>query len=191
MPQLVPMKYPLPLALVSCISCHLSHATAATPNGPPSSTAQAKLADVSFHAVPEPVPRTLRKHDQITIIVREESEFSSKGRSQFKKEAEFAAKVDEFIKLQIKNAEIEGGALGPNVPSIHATGLRDFKGEGQVDRSDSFTTRVQAEVVDVKPNGTLVLQARSHIKTDDEERFCLGKLLRISQERNQVAPALR
>jgi flagellar L-ring protein precursor FlgH len=117
------------------------------------------------------VPRTLRKHDQITIIVREESAFSSKGRSELKKEAEFSARLDEFIKLKVRNAEIEGGGIGGPVPSVRATGTRDFKGEGTVDRSDSFTTRVQAEVVDVKPNGTLVLQARSHIKTDDEERY--------------------
>jgi flagellar L-ring protein precursor FlgH len=132
---------------------------------------QAKLADVSFHAVPEPVPRTLRKHDQVTIIVREESEFRTRGRSQFKKDAEFEARLEEFIKIKLNNAEIEGGALGANPPSIRASGKRDFKGEGQVDRSDTFTTRVQAEVVDVKPNGTLILQARSHIKTDDEERY--------------------
>jgi len=134
---------------------------------------QARLSDVSFAAVPEPVPRTLRKHDQVTIIVREESEFRTRGSSEFKKEAEFEARLEEFIKLSVRNAEIEGGAQGPNPPAIRATGKRDFKGEGLVNRSDRFTTRVQAEVVDVKPNGTLVLQARSHIKTDDEERFFL------------------
>lgn len=132
---------------------------------------QVRLADVSFHAVPEPVPRTLRKHDQVTIIVREESAFSSKGKSIFKKEAEFEARLDEMIRLRVRNAEIEGGALGPNAPSIGVSGKRDFRSQGIIDRSDSFTTRVQAEVVDVKPNGTLILQARSHIKTDDEERY--------------------
>jgi len=133
--------------------------------------AQARLADVSFGAVPEPQPRVLRKHDQITIIVREESAFSTKGRSELKKEAEFEARLEEFINLKIRNAEIEGGGVSGPIPAVRATGKRDFKGEGTVDRSDSFTTRVQAEVVDVKPNGTLVLQARSHIKTDDEERY--------------------
>ena len=132
---------------------------------------QARLADVSFHAVPEPIPRTLRKHDQVTIIVREESEFRSKGSTELKKEAEFEARLEEFVRLKIRNAEIEGGALGANPPAIRASGTRDFKGEGQVDRSDRMTTRVQAEVLDVKPNGTLVLQARSRIKTDDEEQF--------------------
>ena len=133
--------------------------------------AQARLADVSFHAVPEPVPRTLRKHDQVTIIVREESEFRSRGRSEFSKEAELEARLEEFIRLRIRNAEIEGGGVGANPPAVRATGSRNFQGEGQVDRSDRFTTRVQAEVVDVKPNGTLVLQARSRIKTDDEDRY--------------------
>jgi flagellar L-ring protein precursor FlgH len=132
---------------------------------------QARLADVSFAAVPEPIPRTLRKHDQVTIIVREESEFRSRGSTELKKEAEFEARLEEFIRLKIRNAEIEGGALGAAPPAIRASGPRDFTGEGQVDRSDRFTTRVQAEVLDVKPNGTLVLQARSRVKTDDEERF--------------------
>jgi flagellar L-ring protein precursor FlgH len=132
---------------------------------------QARLADVSFHAVAEPVPKTLRKHDQVTIIVREESEFRSRGSSEFSKEAEFEARVEEFVRLQVKNMEIEGGAQGATPPALKVTGAREFTGEGQVDRSDRFTTRIQAEVVDVKPNGTLVLQARSRIKTDDEERF--------------------
>jgi flagellar L-ring protein precursor FlgH len=132
---------------------------------------QARLADLSFSAVPEPIPRTLRKHDQVTIIVREESEVRSKGTTELKKEAEFEARLEEWISLKIHNMEIEGGAQGPNPPAIRATGKRDFKGEGRVDRSDKFTTRVQAEVVDVKPNGTLVLQARSHIRTDDEDRY--------------------
>src|SRR4029453_13333148 len=75
------------------------------------------------------------------------------------------------IRLQIHNFEIQGGAQGPTPPAIAMSGKRDFKGEGRVDRSDRFTTRVQAEVVDVKPNGTLVLQARSRVRTDDEERY--------------------
>ena len=142
--------------------------------------AQARLADVSFTAVPEPIPRTLRKHDQVTIIVREESEFSSRGSAEVKKQADFEAALEEFIRIKIRNAELEGGGIGPTPPSIKYSSRNNFKGEGSVDRSDSFTTRVQAEVVDVKPNGTLVLQARSHIRTDDEDRtFILTGTCRV------------
>ena len=54
-----------------------------------------------------------------------------------------------------------------------ADAARNFKGEATVDRSDSVIARITAEVVDVKPNGTLVVQARKKIKTDEEEQTLL------------------
>jgi flagellar L-ring protein precursor FlgH len=67
------------------------------------------------------------------------------------------------------------------VPSIKASGSREFKGEGSVDRTDKLTLRVTAEVLDVKPNGTLVLQARQRIKTDEEEQvFVLSGVCRAA-----------
>jgi len=59
-------------------------------------------------------------------------------------------------------------------PSVDLTGSRNFKGEATVDRSDSVTTRVTAEVLDVKPNGTLVAcRRRKKIKNDEEEQTLL------------------
>ena len=51
-----------------------------------------------------------------------------------------------------------------------STGARNFKGDAQLKRADSYTGRITAQVIDVKPNGTLVLQADEHIKTDEEEQ---------------------
>src|ERR1700761_5468393 len=48
-------------------------------------------------------------------------------------------------------------------------GSRDFKATGEYDRSDSLTTRLGGEVVDVKPNGTMVIKAERYIKIDEEE----------------------
>jgi flagellar L-ring protein precursor FlgH len=140
---------------------------------------QAKINNVSFFAVPEPEPRVLKKHDLVTIIVREESESSSEATTDLKKDAAFEAKLEEWIKLAIHNLEIEGGAIGPNPPSVKMSGSRDFKGEATVDRTDSLLLRVTAEVIDVKPNGTLVLQARQRIKTDEEvQEFTLSGICR-------------
>ena len=59
------------------------------------------------------------------------------------------------------------------------TGKREFKGEGTVDRSDRILTRLTAEVLDVKPNGTMVLQARGRTKHDEEEQeFVLSGICR-------------
>src|SRR3954471_16335126 len=40
---------------------------------------QAPIGSVSYFAVPAPEPKVLRKHDLVTIIVREESESKSNG----------------------------------------------------------------------------------------------------------------
>ena len=62
--------------------------------------------------------------------------------------------------------------MQPSTPPELKTALeRDFTGTGDVEREDSLTARITAEVLDVKPNGTLVLQARKRIKTDDEEQM--------------------
>lgn len=144
---------------------------------------QAPLASVSFFAVPEPEPRVIKKHDLVTIIVREESSFSSDGATDFRKEAEFEAKIEEFIRVSklIHDLQFVGGGVTEPVPSIKMSGTRDFKGEGSVDRTDKLTLRVTAEVLDVKPNGTLVLQARQRIKTDEEEQtFVLSGVCRAA-----------
>jgi len=126
-----------------------------------------KGPQVSFFDVPAPEPRVMKKHDLVTIIVREESEFRSEGTTDLKREADLDVKIEQFIKLAL--GEGLGQAVGQTTPEIKMSGERTFKGEGSIDRSDRFVTRITAEVVDVKPNGTLILQARSRIKTDDEE----------------------
>ena len=129
---------------------------------------QAQLANVSYFSVPEPQPRVIKKHDQVTIIIREESEFSSEGKTESKKDAKLDARVTEFVKLDLKDFALRGGGVGDTPPSIVAEGNREFTGEGNVDRTDTFTARVTARVLDVKPNGNLVLEGRKRITTDDE-----------------------
>jgi flagellar L-ring protein precursor FlgH len=131
---------------------------------------QAQLKDVSFYAVPVPEPKVIRKHDLVTIIIREDSSFSSDASTESKRTSSIDAALTDWIKLNIKNFEIEGGGIGPVAPSVKGNFNRNFKGEGTLDRSDKFSARITAEVLDVKPNGTLVLQARKRIKTDEEEQ---------------------
>jgi flagellar L-ring protein precursor FlgH len=131
---------------------------------------QAKLDDVSLFAVPAPEPRTMKKHDLVTIIVREESEYSSEGNTELSKEFELNATIEELVKLNLAKMQINPGGVGDVPLEVRMNGDREFTGEGSVDRSDTFTTRITSEVTDVKPNGTLVVQGRLFIKTDEEEK---------------------
>jgi flagellar L-ring protein precursor FlgH len=141
---------------------------------------QAKLSDVSFFAVKMPDPHVLKKHDLVTIIIREESEISSQSNKDVKKEADLTAKLDQFIQLDLKKFAIRGFTQSQSPADIDINGVREFKGNGELDRTDSLTARITAEVLDVKPNGTLVLQARKTIKTDEEEQqFILSGICRV------------
>lgn len=134
--------------------------------------ARAGLKNVSVFSVPEQEAKTVKKHDLITIIIREESEVSSQGTSDLKRQSDIDAKVDAFARINFGNWALQP-AIGSIPPEIKASGTRNFKGEATVDRTDSVVTRITGEVVDVKPNGTLVVQARKKIKTDEEEQVLL------------------
>lgn len=154
----------------------LLQAQLSVPRADPS---QVKPSSISFFAVPEPEPKTLKVHDLVQIIVQEQSQITSKGTNNVTRDSELDAKVNNFVKLNFAKLKLQG--LQPSItPEINLSGIRSFQGQGEVDRADSFTARITAEVVDVKPNGTAVLQARKRIKTDEEEQqFILTGTCRV------------
>ena len=140
----------------------------AAPNDPN----QAKIAQVSYMALPDPEPKTIRKHDLITIVIHEESAFTSKESADLKREADIDAQLNAWARLNIDRLTLSptGGTGASTFPEVKMTGTRNFTGDGSVDRSDTLTARITGEIVDVKPNGTLVIQARKVIRTDEEEQ---------------------
>ncbi|MFI5377894.1 MAG: flagellar basal body L-ring protein FlgH [Tepidisphaerales bacterium] len=118
--------------------------------------------------VTAPEPKQLKKHDIITIIIREESEVTSDATSDLKKSSDFNAAVQQFVKFSLKNMSLQGGGQGAVPPAVQWGIQNNAKGEAHLDRADKFTTRIAAEVVDVKPNGTIVIQARKSERHDDE-----------------------
>jgi flagellar L-ring protein FlgH len=138
----------------------------ATQESPDGTRKQAGYVDL--YAVEPQQPRVLKKHDLVNIVVDEESKSQTAGTSDQQRQVDFDAKVDAFVKLNLAKLSVEGGAEGANPPEVKLEGQRDFKGTGEYDRSDTMTTRLEAEVIDVKPDGNLVIQARRHLKIDEE-----------------------
>jgi flagellar L-ring protein FlgH len=135
-----------------------------------SSDPNVKTPSYNMLAVSEPEPKVLRKHDLVSIVVQEISSYQSTGDTNEQKNADFDAKVDQWIKLNLGQFSVHGTGQANNPVEMKLEGERDFKGTAAMDRSDTETLRVEAEVIDVKPNGTLVLQARKHIKNDEEDQ---------------------
>jgi flagellar L-ring protein precursor FlgH len=129
-------------------------------------TGNALLEERSLIAVAVRPPRKFKVHDLVTIIVRQQRKFESDGSLETKKKFEIQSELDAFIKFV-------GGGVGaaafrrghPNIDYKFDARLRN---EADKEREDRLTTRLTAEIVDVKPNGNLVVQARGEVAFEDE-----------------------
>jgi len=129
------------------------------------------IARVSFSAVMLPEPRTFSVHDLVTIIVRESTENDTKATLETEKESKLDGGINAFPKLQL--SDILEGQLGASKfskgkPQVGIDFKKEFEGDGTFKRKDTFTTRLTAKIIDIKPNGLLVLEARKHVQTDKE-----------------------
>jgi flagellar L-ring protein precursor FlgH len=135
--------------------------------GTPETPAKTPSYD-NIYAINPPEPHVLKKHDLISIVVNESSKSDSSGTSDQERASDFDAKVDSFVKFNFAKLTLTGNTSN-TPPEAKFETSRDFKGQGDYARTDTMVTRLEAEVIDVKPNGMLVVEARQHIKIDEEE----------------------
>lgn len=131
--------------------------------------AVAPLFQKSWTAVAPPQPRRFAKHDLVAIIVREETRYRHDGSAESEKQSDLVAALTEWIQIQnhaIKPAPLSDGPLRANF-----TFSKSMENDGTVERTDTISGRITAEVIDVKPNGNLIIEARRFIKTDEEEEI--------------------
>jgi flagellar L-ring protein precursor FlgH len=130
----------------------------------------AMLKEVSMTYIDPPKPKTFKIHDQVTIIVDETSRESSKQTLDTKKDYDNSAALTKFPSLEaLLDLQLQGGG-NDNGPELGLNSKQKFKGEGTYDRSDRFSARITAKVIDVKPNGILVLEARKTIQKNEEHQ---------------------
>lgn len=128
------------------------------------------LEDVSLMYIEEPEAKQYRAHDIVTIIIDEVSSQTSSQTLETKKESETSATINTLVDvLQLLELRLKDEAIS-NLDLVDVSAEREFKGEGDYDRSDRFSARIAAEVLEVKPNGTIVLQATKRISKDNEEQ---------------------
>lgn len=126
------------------------------------------LSDVSMHFIAEPETRVIQKHDIITIIIDENSSTTSSQKLETEKDTSSSANVNAMVSwLKLLELRLEQGDIN-NVDLIDLAASREFTGEGDYERKDKFTARISAIVREVKPNGTMLVEARKTIARDNE-----------------------
>ncbi len=135
--------------------------------GDPDPAAPLRAASMLYIAIPE--PRLFEIHDLVTLIIDETSSAESKQTLNTKKDYELGADVAAFPDLlALLELRLQPGERS-NIASLDIESNQRMKSQGTAKRSDRFIARITAEIIDVKPNGTLVLEARKTVQSQNGE----------------------
>jgi len=165
-----------PLCILAAITAAHTHAQSlydTRPVGIPedihgNATPSESLEGYSMFVIVPPPPKRLEMHDLVTIIVNETSKAERSQTLDTKKDYSATAELTRFPSLaEFIEARLRAGENNTD-NLLDVTSSHDFQGEGDYERTDRLTARIQAEVIDIKPDGVLVLEARSTIQTDEE-----------------------
>ena len=121
----------------------------------------------SWTMTAEPDPKAYRVHDLITIVIHEVSKNATSADASTERESTLDLKIEEWLQLT-RGGLFTGDTATHGQPELKFSAERDFDGKGDVSRSDSLTARIKAQVIDVMPNGNLLLEAIKEVTTDDE-----------------------
>jgi len=127
----------------------------------------ATLLRVSPLAVAPPEAEKIGVSSWITVVVLESKTATSDSTLESKKDWTFDAELKKWLRLSDEHGVVPAKLEGGN-PAAGLDLKNDYKGDGKYDRKDSLTTRIEAQVVDVKPNGSLVIAANKSITVDEE-----------------------
>ncbi|NLX95092.1 MAG: flagellar basal body L-ring protein FlgH [Rhodopirellula sp.] len=145
--------------------------------GSPEQRRPMTLPTYSWTYQPTPEPPEIKIHDLITVVVDEKSQVISEGEVDRRKKADLSMVLQNWIKFDgwdLKPAQQSDGdpAIGGKVDS-------KYRAESELETRDAMKFRIAAEVVDIRPNGTLVLEGHRMIRNNEEVwEMSLGGVVR-------------
>ncbi len=133
----------------------------------PVTAGQLTLANSSWlYNPPEPL-KVLKINDIITIVVDEKQQVTSQAQVERRKQAQLNAQLKDWVELDglsLKKAPQLNGD-----PAVNGTLQGQFRAQANMDTRDALRLRIAARVVDIRPNGHLVLEAHKKIRNNDEQ----------------------
>jgi len=102
-----------------------------------------------------------RPGDLITVLITENQSIKSEEQSQLQRGTTFDYAINSF--------DIKPNAFNP-LPDINATSQDDFNGKANYEKEGEFTARITAIVMDVLPNGNMIIKGRREIRIDRETK---------------------
>lgn len=122
-----------------------------------------------IHETPKEL-KEIRKWDIITIIVSQQSTVISEGEMDRKKKAHGDLILTDWILLKGLHAYPDPQSLGD--PHIKGQLDNKMRSEATLETRDSMKFKIACHVVDIRPNGNLILEGRHSIQNNRDAWDC-------------------
>jgi flagellar L-ring protein precursor FlgH len=120
-------------------------------------TSQSMVSDKRAHAI----------GDIVTIIVQHSAVASKDNSTSTSKKSSIDASVSSFLySPTVSGALTKGGKL----PAISATSANTFDGSGKISNNETLADKIAVRVIDVLPNGNLVLEGTRQVSFSGESQ---------------------
>lgn len=124
------------------------------------------LRNSSWTYAPPQTARVLKLHDIVSIRVDELSRGMAEGTTSSRKNGVYDALLRSWVVLNgIRQAELTPQTLGD--PRIQGQTNQLYRADSDLETRESLAFNIAAEVVDIRPNGVVLLEARKSIKLND------------------------
>jgi flagellar L-ring protein precursor FlgH len=143
----------------------LLYKSSQTPDGPTPLTIQ-NSSYMYQPLSPEARARELKVNAIVTVLVDYRANVNSEGDAESRKTASLNAKLADWIGFDGKSIFRAPQSRGD--PAIQGSLNSIYRAEGELTQRDSMTFRIAATVVDIRPNGNLVIEAHREIANNDE-----------------------
>lgn len=111
-------------------------------------------------------PKEIRIHDLVSIRVEEMARVQSESTVQRRKNALYNAVLLDWLKLD--GLSINAAPQAQGDPRVKGQLDQTYRTQGDTLTRESMTFNIAAEVVDIRPNGTLVLEAHKEVDNNEE-----------------------
>ncbi len=150
------------------ISCGV-HAMAQSSSmlGDPEQRGPLRLSDTSYSYVEMEAPKELRIHDLVTVMVDESAQVISEGEIDRRKKADGKFTLSDWIIFDGLSVIPDPQSKGD--PKITGKMENKYRAEGELETRESMRFRIACEIVDIRPNGTIVLEGRRFIQANVEQ----------------------
>jgi flagellar L-ring protein precursor FlgH len=145
--------------------------------GNPAQRRPLTLPEQSWTYQPMEKKREIRLNDLITVIVDEKAQVISEGEIDRRKKADGKIALTDWLRFNGFGLSVAPQVAGD--PTVAGEVDNKYRANGELETREAMKLRVACRVVDLRPNGTLILEGHRVIKVNEESwEISLGGTIR-------------